>query len=97
VVDAVNTLDAGDPASVAVSFDGTDVHFTFGIPRGPNGMDGAPGEVTNAEFAAAIAGTSNSSNAVATLDTPFTNDPPTLADMENVRAKINELINAMRR
>jgi hypothetical protein len=60
-------------------------------------MDGAPGEVSDADLAAAIAGTSNSSNAVATLDTPFANDPPTLADIETVRAKINELINAMRR
>jgi hypothetical protein len=46
---------------------------------------------------AAIAGTSANSNAVATLDTPFTNDPPTLADMEEMRAKINELILALRR
>ena len=37
------------------------------------------------------------SNAVATLDTPFTNDPPTLADIEVMRAKVNELILAARR
>ena len=36
-------------------------------------------------------------NAVATLDTPFANDPPTLADMEVRRAKMNELILAARR
>ena len=45
----------------------------------------------------AINGTSAVSNAVATLDTPFVNDPPTLADMELMRAKMNELILALRR
>ena len=33
----------------------------------------------------------------ASLDTPFANDPPTLADMEVMRAKVNELIAALRR
>ena len=41
--------------------------------------------------------TSNLTNAVGTLDTAFANDPPTLADMELMRAKVNELINALRR
>jgi len=41
--------------------------------------------------------TSNLTNAVSTLDTAFANDPPTLADMELMRAKVNELINALRR
>ena len=36
-------------------------------------------------------------NAVAALDTPFANDPPTLADIELLRAKMNELILALRR
>ena len=35
--------------------------------------------------------------AVATLDTPFANDPPTLADLEVMRAKLNEVILALRR
>ena len=43
-----------------------------------------------------MSGTS-SSNPVATLDTPFVNVPPTLADMELMRAKMNELITALRR
>ena len=55
------------------------------------------GEVTNAALAAAIAGTSANTNAVVTLDTPFANDPPTLADIEALRTKINEMILAMRR
>ena len=106
VVDSVNTLNPGDAATVGVSFDGTSVHFTYGIPRGAdgangadgtNGADGAPGEVTNAALAAAIAGTSANTNAVATLDTPFTNDPPTLADIEVLRQAFNALVLALRR
>jgi hypothetical protein len=39
----------------------------------------------------------DSHNAVSNPDTPFGNDPPTLADMETLRAKVNELITALRR
>ena len=53
--------------------------------------------MSNAALAGAISGTSSNSNAVTTLDTAFVNDPPTLADMETVRAKMNELITALRR
>ena len=59
---------------------------------GPAGPQGATGEVSNAALDSAIAGTSANTNAVATLDTAFTNDPPTLADMELLRAKVNETI-----
>ncbi len=103
VVDAVNTLPAGDPATVSVSFDGTLVHFTFSLPAGQNGTNGAdgiqglPGEVTNAALAMSISGTSSNSNAVTTLDTPFVNDPPTLADLETMRAAHNALVLALRR
>ena len=101
VVDSVTTLPAGSAATVSVSFDGTDVHFTFGIPIGADGVQGPPGEVTNAQLATAISmavgGTSNNTNAVPTLDTPFTNDPPTLADMETMRAAYNALVLALRR
>ncbi|MEQ1751638.1 MAG: hypothetical protein ABL974_19615 [Prosthecobacter sp.] len=109
VVDAVNTLNPGDAATVSVIFDGVNVHFSYGIPRGNDGSpgqngsnggdgpQGPPGEVTNAALTGAIIGTSSNSNAVATLDTPFVNDPPTLADMEVVRVKMNELITALRR
>ena len=97
VVDAVTTLMPGTDATVGVSFDGTNVHFTFGIPRGAEGIQGPPGEVTAAQLAAAVVGTSSNTNAVPTLDTPFTNDPPTMADMELLRAKINEFILVARR
>ncbi len=93
LIDAVNTLDPGQPATVTVNFDGTFVRFTFGIPRGTDGgegqqgIQGPPGEVTNAALANAISGTSSNTNAVSTLDTPFA-DP----DAEALRAKMNELI-----
>jgi hypothetical protein len=45
----------------------------------------------------AIASTSNNTNSVPTMDTPFTNDPPTLADMELMRANYNALVTALRR
>ena len=95
VVDAVTTLAPGTPATVSVSFDGTNVHFVFGIPTGDTGgqgIQGIPGEVTNAALATAISGTSSNTNAVATLDTPFA-DP----DAESLRAKVNEFILAARR
>jgi hypothetical protein len=106
VVDGVNTLPAGEPATVESTFDGSTVHLTFGIPAGADGSSGSdgadggegpPGEVSLAQLDDAIASTSANSNAVETLDTPFANDPPTLADLEIMRAKMNELINALRR
>jgi hypothetical protein len=108
-VDAVNTLPAGDAATVDVTFDGTDVHFTFGLPQGNDGSVGAdgsqgpagpPGEVTGAELADAIAdtvaGSSANSNAVDTLGSSATPD----YDQWLIQAmidKMNELILALRR
>ena len=123
IVDGVSTLNPGEAATVTTGFDGANVHFNFGIPRGVTGADGPPGtqgpqgsdgpqgpqgpvgEVSAQQLADGLAATlstatadsSANSNPVATLDTPFTNDPPTLADMEVLRAKLNELITAMRR
>ncbi len=97
VVDAVNTLPAGSPATVSLTFDGTLIHFVFNLPTGPEGAQGGPGEVTSSELAMSISGTSSNSNAVATMDTAFVNDPPTLADMETMRAAHNELVLALRR
>ncbi len=99
VVDGVNTLDPWESAAVDVSFDGSNVHFTFGIPRGSdgaNGSDGAPGEVSLQQLSDAIATTSANSNGVSTLDL-FPSDPPTQAEMQDVVNKINELIVALRR
>ena len=43
IVDGVSTLSPGSNATVAVGFDGSNVHFTFGIPSGANGNDGGTG------------------------------------------------------
>ena len=93
IVDGVSTLNPGEAASVGVNFDGSNVRFTFAIPRGndgSNGSDGAqgpPGEVSAAQLTSAINGTSANTNAVSTLDSGFA-DP----DMEALRQKVNELI-----
>jgi hypothetical protein len=90
IVDAVNTLNPGEPATVSVSFDGSNVRFTIGIPRGNDGATGAtgqPGEVSLNDLSNAISGTSNNTNGVSTLDTGFA-DP----DMEALRQKVNEMI-----
>ncbi len=88
IIDAVNTLNAGESATVSVNYDGSNVRFTFGIPRGNDGGQGGQGEQgiqgppgTNAP----------NSNAVSTLDTPFA-DP----DVEALKQRVNELILALR-
>lgn len=99
VVDGVTTLNPGEPATVQTNFDGSNVRFTFGIPRGSdgtNGNDGPPGEVSVAMLSSAMSSTSNNTNGVSTLETGFS-DPLTLADMESLRQKLNELIQAARR
>ncbi len=67
------------------------------VSRESKGIQGPPGEVTSAQLTAAIDTTSNNTNEVATMDTAFTNDPASLADMELMRAKYNELVLALRR
>lgn len=92
VVDNVYTLPAGENAWVAVTFDGSYVHFDFGIPQGATGEPGPPGEVTTAQLDDAIATSSSNTNAVATLDNVFS-DP----EAEQLRERLNELILAARR
>lgn len=86
VVDAVHTLPAGEEAGVAVTVEGTTLHFTFSIPQG------ADGEVTEAQLDEAILNRTAASVAgISQLDDPF-NDPPVTGDLEVIRAKLNELI-----
>jgi hypothetical protein len=95
-VDSVSSVGPVDPASASASYDGSIVHFSFGIPHGIDGANGAPSEVTNAalaaEIAGVVAGSSANSNGVGTLDTPFA-DP----NDEAIRGKVNELLAALRR
>ena len=74
VVDGVNTLPPGSSANVSVSFDGTNVHFTFDIPQGSDGATGAqgqPGEVSQTDLNNGLLNNlsqcSNKSNGVSTL------------------------------
>lgn len=102
VVDSVNTLDPWENATVDASFDGSNVHFTFGIPRGndgSNGTDGGqgpPGEVTNADLTSAINGTSNNTNSVSNLGQSADGEY-NQGQMQAVLDKLDELINALRR
>ena len=99
VVDAVVTGESGTDAQVLSTFDGIVAHFTFTIPRGNPGVDGlpgAPGEVTNASLATALADTPHNCAGVSLLPIP-PNDPPTRADLLAVIDKLNELISALQR
>ena len=108
VVDAVNTLPAGSSASVEVSFDGSNVHFTFGIPQGSEGMAGspgpagsdgaagAPGEVSQAQLDNAMGQTSNNSNAVGQMSISV-DSSYNQSQMQAVFDKVDELILALRR
>lgn len=93
IVAGVTTLEPWAEATVDATFDGTNVHLTFGIPRGydgshgNDGSPGPPGDVNQQQLEDAINGTSPNTNAVSTLDTPFA-EP----DMEAMRLKLNELI-----
>jgi hypothetical protein len=90
VVDATDTLLPGSQATVMTYFDGFNVHFTFGIPQG---IGGEVSQATlNEAFSTLYSISSNNSNLVATLDTPYS-DP----DAEALRLKMNELIQALRR
>src|SRR5947209_3789167 len=86
-VDGVNTVNPGDPANASVTVIGNTLRFTFDLPRGNDGGQGPPGEVTNQQLSDAVADTSNNTNSVATLDSPFA-DP----DSETLRQKVNEMI-----
>jgi hypothetical protein len=97
VVDAVNTLPAGDPAAADASVSSGVLHLTFGIPEGPSGP---PGEVTQAGLDMAIADaltlTSSNSNGVASLS-EAADSSYNMNQMQTVMAKLDELINALRR
>jgi len=103
VVDNVNTLPPGSPATVSVSFDGTNVRFTFGIPQGydgPTGATGQPGEVSQTDLNNGLLNNlsqcSANSNAVSTLgqSADGSYNPSQMQDLIN---KVDELINALRR
>jgi hypothetical protein len=89
-IDATDTLAPGSAATVSVSVTGNTLHFTFGIPAD------APGEVSQSDLNTAyndlLASSSANANEVNTLDNPYAD-----SDAEELRQKVNELLNAMRR
>src|ERR1051325_3804182 len=94
VVDSTTTLDPGEAATVSSSFDGTNVHLSFGIPRGQEGPPGEPGEVTTQQLNNPNAGTAKNINAISLLVWE-PNDPPTADDPRTIRDKLNEVINGL--
>ena len=96
VVDGVTTVPAGTPANVGVSFDGTDVHFSFDIPQGEPGEQGPAGEVSQGDLETALGSSSSNSNDVSFLNFSV-NDPPTQQDVQMVVDKVDELLQALRR
>jgi hypothetical protein len=103
VVDGVNTLPPSDPATVSVSVTGNTLHFTFDLPQGFTGIQGAqglPGEVSQADLNNAeqnmLMQSSNNSNGVGNLS--MNADPAyDQNQMQAVMVKLDELINALRR
>jgi hypothetical protein len=101
-VDSVTTLDPGQQATVQTSFDGSNVRFTFGIPRGndgSNGSDGSqgpPGEISQGQLASAISGTSANTNGVSTLG-QIADSSYNPTQMQDLLSKMDELILALRR
>lgn len=99
VIDEVETLPPGSPATASLSIVGGVLHLSLGIPAGEpgspgetgaTGNDGNPGEVTNAALNDAIAGTARNPVGLTTLDTPYA-DPAS----EELRAAHNALFNAL--
>ena len=92
-IGSVTTGTPGSPAGAQVNVFGSNVELSFTIPAGDTG---APGEVSNATLAGEIAGTARNPNTVSMLGITVSN-PPTQAELEQVIAKINELIGALAR
>ena len=83
----------GTGAAVSVTVNGSIVELSFTIPAG----DAGPmGEVSSAMLATEIAGTARDPIMVTDLMLA-PSDPPTQGDLLAVIAKLNELLNALRR
>ena len=66
------------------------------VPAGPPGAPGAPGEVSAADLAATVLGTAHNPSGVFPLGL-VVSDPPTQAEMQQLAAKLDDLIAALRR
>ena len=92
LIGGVSTLNPGENAWVTVSFDGTNVQFFFGIPRGIDGSGG----ITPQQLDTAILGTSRNSNNVPLLiqaaDANYNQ-----SQIQMLFNRVDDLINALRR
>ncbi|MEQ1861732.1 MAG: hypothetical protein ABMA13_17575 [Chthoniobacteraceae bacterium] len=84
IVDGVSTLNPGEAAFVNVSFDGSNVHFSFGIPLGAQGV---PGEVSAQQLTDAVATTAKNPASFPAFTGTFS-DPVTQAEMQNFAAYV---------
>ena len=107
-VDTTNTGPPGSSAGASVSLSGGVLHFNFDVPQGVDGLQGPPGEVTQSQLSNDLVNTQNAavntalglssanSNGVSLLSGTVSN-PPTQAEVQENRDRLNELINALRR
>jgi len=96
VVEAVNTLPPGSAAEATVTLTDGVLRFVFSLPQGEGGPPGTPGEVSQAELAAAISGTALNPSSVSPVGTYFS-DPVTAGDLNLVAGKLDELISVLQR
>ena len=98
-IDSVTTVEPSDPAAASVSLVGTELHFSFSIPRGMDGSPGdpgAPGEVSFSDLSDAVDGTSANSNSVDFLG--LVADPDyNSGQLQTLFDKMDELIGVLRR
>jgi len=98
-IDSVTTVEPSDPAGASVSLVGTELHFSFSIPRGMDGSPGdpgAPGEVSFSDLSDAIDGTSANSNSVEFIAQAA--DPDyNASQLQALLDKVDELIGVLRR
>ncbi len=92
-IGSVTTGTPGSPAGAQVNVFGSNVELSFTIPAGDTGPSG---EVSNATLTGEIAGTARNPNTVALLGITIS-DPPTQNELEQVVAKVNELITSLAR
>ncbi len=95
-IDGVTTLAPGLPATVSVNVTGNTMSFTFGIPRGADGAEGPPGEVTAAALDAAISTTAVNPSAVSPLSM-LADSSYSQPQMQEVANKVDELLAAIKR
>ncbi|MEK0451819.1 MAG: hypothetical protein RL088_4087 [Verrucomicrobiota bacterium] len=94
-IGSVTTGAPGSAASASVNTFGNNVEISFTIPEGQPGSGVTMTDVDNA-IAAEITGTARNPNTVSPLNMTVS-DPPTQSEIQQLAAKIDELIAALLR